>query len=315
MTVFLCLLLALLILASCTKPDQLATSGDQDGSGDKPSSDQNKEQPTSDFEPSTGVKPTAAKESPEASMTPDIPENGDYIPDYAYAQTLYQELRANDGVLLARNEYWQPVFSGEGDNVNKMNKAFSGRLAGVSLADFEWLPESYDNREGYTYEEAQSGRVGGYTETWEESWRDNRYISFAAYGDWDGLGAHGGFSMSGLTFDAMTGERLSIADVLSVPVEMITDVLYDEYISYQSGVGDGSNADMARGNAWDGYEEYYIDSVKSQCGADAVFWLASDGVNIFFDQYTFFYAAGASWLVIPYSRFDLIRAPFAKRPS
>ena len=248
-----------------------------------------------------------------------LPDNGQIaelyysavIPGYEIRQTLYQEMRADDGVLLARNEFMQPVFVGDSARVRKMNGSFSQDLENVTLDDFAYLPEEYDSREGYTYDEAQQGRVGGYLEIWEESYRIHEYISFVASGDWDGLGAHGGYDLLGRTFNAGTGEILGISDVLTVGPDMQVDVLYSEYIDYQMDIYEGYFADLARGYSYGEYNQYYVDSVKGQCGENAVFWLAVDGIHIFFNQYTFTYADGSSELVIPYTRTDLVRAPFA----
>ena len=232
------------------------------------------------------------------------------IPEYTIEQTLYQEIRADDGVLLACNEYKQPVFVGDSKRIRKMNDVFMEEIHNVNLDDFEWTVEAYESREGYVYEEAQYGRVGGYARTWEEGWRKNQYISFVAVGEWDGLGPHGGIDVWGNTFNAETGELLTIADVLRIAPENITEVLYNEYVAYQAILGNGLDR-LALGLDGSSYTNY-VDSVKSQCGVDAVFSFAVDGVCIYFDQYTYDYATGLSELVIPYDRDDLLRAPFAE---
>ena len=238
--------------------------------------------------------------------------NDAVIPEYTIEQTLYQEILAYDGVLLARNEYMQPVFAGDSNSVRKMNDVFVKEIRDVNLDDFEWVIEDYESREGYVYEEAQHGRVGGYTKTCKESWRIDQYISFEAIGVWDGLGTHGGHDVSGYTFDAETGELLSIADILRIAPEDIKEVLYNEYVIYQAEQGYGLDS-LALGYDEDGnYNDSYIESVKDQCGVSALFSLAADGVHIYFEEYTFFYAVGASELVIPYYRDDLLRAPFAE---
>jgi hypothetical protein len=154
--------------------------------------------------------------------------------------------------------------------------------------------------------------------TWEESYRKGLYISFIGSSEWDGLGVHGGCDYAGHTFDCETGELLNISDILSVGADNLVDTLYREYIEYHAALDDGYDI-LAQGysaqlNSGD-YNGYFIDSVKEQCGEDAVFWLAADGIHIYFRQYTFYCAAGASELLIPYSRLDLVKAPFAVRPG
>lgn len=235
------------------------------------------------------------------------------IPEYEITQTLYQELRASDGVLLARNEFNQPVFHGSSFEVNRMNEAFRADLDGIDLSAFDGTPEEYDSREGYTYSEAQWGRVAGYLVNWEERYRNHQYISFIGTYEWDGLGPHGGYDISGRTFNVLTGEVMSLADIMRIPADELEETIYQEYISYHMALGDGFDI-MAQGHVepLDNGKilQRYIESVKAQCGEDAVFWLDDDGVHIFFEQYTFDYATGLSELLIPYTRNDLLKDEF-----
>ncbi|WP_349943953.1 tetratricopeptide repeat protein [Lacrimispora sp. BS-2] len=238
------------------------------------------------------------------------------IPEYEIKQTYYTELRADDGVLIWRDESNQPVFLGTGERITSMNAVFKDELPAEStMSDSEWLFESYYSREGYTYEEANNGRVGGSEITWKESYRKNQYLSFVGSSEWDGLGPHGGFDYLGHTFDCGTGKAMKISDLLLIDENQVQETLYNEYIAYQSSRGDDGKflAEAAQGYDSGSYINYYVESVKEQCNpANAVFWLAEDGVHIYFNQYTFYYAAGASELIIPYTRFDLLRAPFAE---
>jgi hypothetical protein len=241
----------------------------------------------------------------------------DTIPEYDIRQTYYEELRADDGVLLWRDEYNRPVFAGTGERIEKMNAVFESETPTKSTADNpDELLASYYGRAGYTYEEANDGRVGGSVVTWEESYRKGRYISFLGSSEWDGLGPHGDRGYAGHTFDCETGELLNIFDVLSVGTDNSVDTLYREYIAYHAALDDGYDL-AAQGydgqSPEDGYNKSFVASVKEQCGEDAVFWLAADGIHIYFHGYTFYYAAGASELLIPYSRIDLVKAPFAAR--
>ncbi len=239
------------------------------------------------------------------------------IPEYEIEQTYYTELRASDGVLLWRDESSQPVFVGTSRQIKNMNSVFEDELPPEDTIDpSEWLLEAYDSHEGYTYEDANNGRIGGLVITWEESYRKNQYLSFIGSSEWDGLGAHGGFDHLGHTFDCSTGEEMKISDLLLIAENQIQEVLYNEYIVYQLSRGDEGKflAEAAQGYDSGSYvDSYYVESVKEQCDpAKAVFWLAADGIHVYFNQYTFFYAAGASELIIPYTRFDLLREPFAQ---
>ena len=229
------------------------------------------------------------------------------IPMYEIRQTLNQEIRASDGILLARNEYHQPVFIGSNDRVHKMNRPFELDLENVTIDDFDYLQESYDNRIGYTYGEAQDGRVGGYAQRWEESYRKNQYISFKAYGEWDGLGAHGGYDISGRVFDARTGNVLILSDVLFVDLNTVGEILANEFVDQY--FDEAPNGDW---HAWDSFSKTTdYDTLVDKSTLHLPFWLEDDGIHIFYEQYTFYYAYGYRELVIPYTRIDLVREEFS----
>ena len=238
------------------------------------------------------------------------------MPVYDIQQTLYQELRGDDGKLIAYSEYNQPVFQGDSIRIQKMNEWFKQDTVGVTIDNvFGGLLEPYNDRE-HIYNDVQSGAFGENSMQWEESYRTERYISFICYQTWYSFGAHGGFETYGRTFDLRTGDLLELSDILSISPEDQVDILYNEYIAYQSGIDEYGEylAELAQGyenGQWsDMSSQYWIDSVKEQCGENAVFCLADDGVNIFFHQYTFYYAVGASSLVIPYDRYDLLKDIF-----
>jgi hypothetical protein len=172
-----------------------------------------------------------------------------------------------------------------------MNAVFASEIPTKSTADDpDGLLKSYYSRSGYTYEDANIGRVGGLAVTGEESCRKGRYISFIGSSEWDGLGAHGGHDYAGHTFDCETGELLNISDILSIGADNLVYTLYREYISYHAALNDGYDV-LAQGYSEQlhsgDYNGYFVDSVKEQCGGNAVFWLADDGIHIYFRQYTF----------------------------
>lgn len=239
------------------------------------------------------------------------------IPEYEIKQTYYTELRADDGVLIWRDEINQPVFMGTREQITNMNAVFKGELpTEKTISDSDVLLESYNNREDYLYEDTNNGRVGGLEITWKESYRKNQYLSFVGSSEWDGFGAHGDFDYLGHTFDCSTGKVIKISDILIIDENQVQETLYNEYIAYQSSRGDEGKflVEAALGYSDGSYNKYFVDSVKEQCDPEnAVFWLAEDGVHIYFHQYTFYYAMGASELIIPYKRFDLLRTPFSEQ--
>lgn len=237
------------------------------------------------------------------------------IPPYEIKQTFYEEMHADDGVLIWRDELFQPVFSGGSKAAKKMNAVFEKDIPDtLSLDDPSLILDMYYTGQGSVYEETNNGRVGGFRIEWKESFRHQNYISFVSYEEYDGLGTHGTLQRSGYTFDCASGDLLKLSDVLSLHSDQLTERIYQEYIAYHAALGDGFDM-LAQGIYEGGYDEYWADSVRKQCGEDAVFWLADDGLHIYFHQYTFFYAIGESELVIPYERSDLLRPEFASSPS
>ena len=212
---------------------------------------------------------------------------------FAMEQTFYNEVRANDGVLLWMDSYWYPVFKGNSSAANKMNAVYASedQTANVDAND---LLQSYYSKQGYTYEEANDGRVGGMQVTTSVTYNKDDIVSFLHDNEWDGLGPHGEVDFSGHTFNIATGDELKLTDVLKVNAANVSDILSKEFLS-----------------------EYTIDddmdsSLREASTLDIPFWLENDGVHIFYGPYTFYYAFGSREIVIPYSRADLIKEMFYK---
>jgi tetratricopeptide (TPR) repeat protein len=144
------------------------------------------------------------------------------IPDYELKQTLYQEVRARDGVLIARNEYIQPYFTRTGAREQKLNSFFEAETIAANLENFYNEAEKYMNHEDPVYSDiTEGGLIGGYLKKWEESYRWKQYISFIAHGRWDGFGAHGDNDKSGGTIDSVTGKVLTIYDIMNIHMKAL----------------------------------------------------------------------------------------------
>nr|WP_288827911.1 tetratricopeptide repeat protein [uncultured Clostridium sp.] len=237
------------------------------------------------------------------------------IPEYEIKQTYYNELRADDGVLIWQADINQPVFMGTGERVTSMNAVFEDELSAENKKSGSgWLLEDYSLM-GDIYEDVNNGRVGGTVIKWKESYCKNQYLSFVGSFERDEFGPLVGFDYLGHTFDCSTGKVMKISDILLIDENQVQETLYNEYIAYQSSRGDEGKfwVEIAQGYTSGIYVDYYVESIKEKCDpANVAFWLDADGIHIFYNRYTFYYEAGASELIIPYTRNDLFRIPFAE---
>jgi len=264
------------------------------------------------------LTPAAESPSPEISVAPAPSESPSPTPTltpeptpspsptatpapFEITQTLYEVFQADDGTLLMRNEWWQPVFSGGSPAATAINAVFTAEraddseyagMADSAKSDSDVYNMMIQNAKDYS-------EVGGTYVKYDLTYADNGVYSFYAQEIWDYYGPHPYAYDLAHTFDAATGAELKITDVLSVDAGSFDETIYQEYLAY---------------HANDSFHDLAVetpDAIKGIAPGDTVFYLAGDGVHICFGQYTFYYAAGSSELVIPYSRGDLLRAPFA----
>lgn len=224
------------------------------------------------------------------------------VPDYETKTIAYDELIASDGTLIANVSYTAPVYEGDGEVANMLNSMFANLAAEYPISEFQSSLDSYEAGDAYIKEMSGMGMWGTNESTASETYRNEQYVSFNIYTYWFGYGAHGGNIFDGITIDVTTGQTLTLADVLTLDPDTMAQTIYDEAYAYFS-ASEHHYAELM-------IEESYIDGFLEKCGEDAEFWLASDGVHIYFEQYTFFYAAGSAEFVIPYTRTDLIREDF-----
>lgn len=248
----------------------------------------------------------APDESTEAVVLEEAEVEADepLIPEYEMTTLVYDELIASDGTLIAMREYTAPVYKGDGEVANMLNEIFAAGASSGSMEEFQWALDEYEaDSDGYLAEMIEYGASGANSLKVAESYRNEQYVSFCTSGYWYGFGAHGGNIASGMTIDVLTGETLSILDVLNLDANTMADTLYNEAVDYFN-ANDTVYAELV-------VNPDYKEAIVSRCGEDAIFWLDADGIHIYFDEYTFFYAVGARSLVIPYTRTDLFKEPFA----
>lgn len=205
--------------------------------------------------------------------------------------------------------YGRPVCSGSNTAlVNAINNEFDSRERIFSAYERDSGPAAFYAESGgnipylpndglfYTHEVSTA-----------KTYEGRGVISFCVYDYYYVCsGAHPFSDMDCVNFDRNTGKILSLDDVLMVNESNVSTVLYNE---------------MLKGNMYHfGNRDYPMDAAtvreyasdfKSASTLETPFYFASDGIHVFYYQYTVFYAFGESELIIPYSRTDLIRAPYA----
>jgi len=222
---------------------------------------------------------------------------------YEIKNTFYDKLLGNDGVVVIRHEYWQPVFDETSEIAKKINQVFKSEIDDIEFTYGSYLElESYNN--GDTYEYREIWGPGGSLVKYSLKYSDKGVYSFLSYKEVYDFGTVYMFNW-GRTFDKYTGKELKITDVLKLTEDNIADVLYAEHIVYIE------EFYIKEGFSWyereitsDGYKKHIIDN----SGVNAIFWLEEDGVHIFYPERD---AAGfPSEIVIPYSRTDLVKEAF-----
>lgn len=108
-----------------------------------------------------------------------------------------------------------------------------------------------------------------------------------------------------VNFDLSTGKLLSLAEVLSVDESNVSDVLYNEMLN--GGLYVLSEEVFASAAGVSAYEQNF----KYASTLETPFYFSSDGIHVVYGEYTAAYAVGITELIIPYSRTDLIRSPYA----
>ncbi len=246
-------------------------------------------------------------QTPETSVT-SVPAKIDN--PYKIVIIFKGELKNDQGAALGEVKFLRPVFQADFPYADNFNAAFNNLSAFPKLARLtkpasaktvkrifsDDMAEAQEMRDTWNYDVSFS-----YTDTWKISYQKGPVVSFCSeFYYMPAGGMHPWCGQYGGTFDMETGKVLKLKDILKISPDRQADILYQEYIK-------SLNKDTAR----EAKKAKWMSSIKERCGEKAIFWLAKNGVHIYFDQETFYYLAGDSELVIPYSRTDLLQPYFA----
>jgi hypothetical protein len=242
--------------------------------------------------PGEAVTPTYG---PTASQVPGTTAAQAGSSDVEIKQTFEEEIKSDNGTLLCVIAYSRPVFTGNSKASKKIERTYAkeekamrkdaNQLKKKAEAEYVRAGEAGEKFIGPAYYQVNAAK------TYEK----HDVISFVSRGSKFEFGAHPGNWIEGDTFDLKTGDRLRIDDVLNVNKNNAADIISREF-----GLVFGSK--LNKNN-----REYMLE----QSGLNAVFALQEDGVHIYYNEDTISHAFGIPDLIIPYTRTDLVKAPFA----
>jgi len=109
----------------------------------------------------------------------------------------------------------------------------------------------------------------------EPTYMTDGVVSFTTSGEWFMGGVSNSWS-TGHTFDFNLRRELKIADVLHGDGAQIAAALESAFFAWVE----------AEGGSVDELADFELEGIREQCGPDANFYLAEEGVHVFFEPYT-----------------------------
>lgn len=140
--------------------------------------------------------------------------------------------------------------------------------------------------------ETQGQRSYTINEKIEATRNDNRVISFTKKNNTYSGGAHGNYGTWGYNFDAQTGIKLSIADIVNDFSEFTTAANEYLFAELEKGYGEG---------LWKDYKE----TIKAMWKENDYWYFNDSGITIIFNPYEVGpYAMGDVMITLPYDVFE-----------
>ena len=315
-TLILCgLLLSISLLAGCQKQEEVTADQTQEVSD--VSADQVQEEDGQASDTDTASDEAEAADDSEAS---DTEEN---VSDKAAAfEISYEketgEMKSDDGTIsYLKYEFNLPkVTSTDNPEAAEQINSYFAQQKEALLSDcneyYEWAKEDYQTRVDIAQEngteEPTEDTFGYYSGSdYTVMRQDDTVISFREMSTTYTGGAHGNNIVAGVTFDAKTGERILLSDLMENEEEgksQVDQILLEKAQEMQ----EKSIQEDGYGIFFEEYENYIPDVLTEDS-----WYLKEDGMTIVSNEYLLApYAAGATYFDLPYETCDFIKEVYRK---
>lgn len=315
-TLILCgLLLSISLLAGCQKQEEAVADQTQDISDI--SADEVHEEDGQVSDTDIVSDDTEAAET-EESETSDEESGAKAVSLEISFEKETGEMKSDDGsVSYLKYEFNMPKVTST-DNpeaAGQINSYFAQQKEAL-LSDcneyYEWAKEDYQTRLDIAQEdgteEPTEADFGYYSSTdYTVTRQDDTVISFREMSTTYTGGAHGNNIVAGVTFDAKTGQRIQLADLLEDEEggkSQIDQLLLEKAQEMQ----EKAIQDEGYGIFFEEYENYIPDVLTEDS-----WYLTEDGMTIVSNEYLLApYAAGATYFELPYETCDFIKEVYRK---
>ena len=208
-----------------------------------------------------------------STTTPEITQGPAY--EYAIRTTLEEEKLFDMGVI--QFQFSRPFFEE------------TSPLAATANAVYAQMEAAFREKAQGIIDETIEIQYSpwNYTELSEASYEANGVVSFTTTGDWYMGGVHNSW-ITGHTFDFDRDRELKLGDVLNGDNAQITEALVSLFFEQT------------------GSEETDDSDVRAQSGPDANFYLAEDGVHVFYMPYVIPATQDGVDILIPWAS-ELVR--------
>ena len=315
-TLILCgLLLSISLLAGCQKQEAAVADQTQEASDASAEDTQEEDGQASDTDTASDDTETAETEDSEAS-------DEEAVAKAASLEISFEketgEMKSDDGsISYLQYEFNLPkVTSTDNPEAAEQINSYFAQQKEALLSDcneyYEWAKEDYQTRVDMAQEngteEPTEDNFGYYSSTdYTVMRQDDTVISFREMSTTYTGGAHGNNVIAGVTFDAKTGQRIQLADLLEDEEDgkaQIDQLLLEKAQEMQ----EKAIQEEGYGIFFEEYENYIPDVLTEDS-----WYLTEDGMTIVSNEYLLApYAAGATYFELPYETCDFIKEVYRK---
>jgi hypothetical protein len=204
------------------------------------------------------------------------------------------QLVGSDGAQIGAVTFTRPVASGDSAAAEAANAVYDALEERMRAFMADTLAE-YDAGKPDAMHLSVSRGVGcAYKVSCDAALAAGDVVSFVSREEYSNFGYKANEHVYAHTFIVNQGREADISDFLAVDEANVHDTLLAEYkrVFDRAGMGE--------------FKDAWLMGIYDESGLDAVFWLAEDGVHVYFNQPPG-QGAPALDVVVPYYRRDLVR--------